>query len=441
MKDKFSRYSIKAVGALSVILSANLFIGCNQQEIVQSFNQKEDLAVDNSLENTELVDNSEIKMENGEDSTDVAEKDTSDNMNVEVTEQSTEVVYKGPEVSIIMVGDMLMHTPVEESALQEDGTYNYDAIFANTVEEIKAADLAIVNQEVIIAGESFDVSGYPAFNAPFELGHDLVEAGFDVICHGTNHALDQGKKGLKSCIAFWEENYPEIPVLGINGSKEAQEEIYIYEQDGLKIAVLNFTYGTNGIALPSDMPYAVDMLEEEAVVAAIAKAEETADFTVVCPHWGTEYVLKQTKEQEKWAKIFFENGVDLVIGTHPHVIEPIEMMTDEETGHSMLVYYSIGNFVNWTASSGKGIANRMVGGMAQITIGTDETGKAVILDYGVEPVVAHLTEGTNGVTTYFLKDYTHTLAGENEIRKQDENFSLEYCEALCDEVWGELWRE
>lgn len=441
MKDKFSRYSIKAVGALSVILCANLFIGCNQQEIVQSFNQKEDLAVDNSLENTELVDNSEIKMENGEDSTDVAEKDTSDNMNVEVTEQSTEVVYKGPEVSIIMVGDMLMHTPVEESALQEDGSYNYDAIFANTVEEIKEADLAIVNQEVIIAGESFDVSGYPAFNAPFELGHDLVEAGFDVICHGTNHALDQGKKGLKSCIAFWEENYPEIPVLGINGSKEAQEEIYIYEQDGLKIAVLNFTYGTNGIALPSDMPYAVDMLEEEAVVAAIAKAEETADFTVVCPHWGTEYVLKQTKEQEKWAKIFFENGVDLVIGTHPHVIEPIEMMTDEETGHSMLVYYSIGNFVNWTASSGKGIANRMVGGMAQITIGTDETGKAVILDYGVEPVVAHLTEGTNGVTTYFLKDYTHTLAGENEIRKQDENFSLEYCEELCDKVWGELWRE
>lgn len=441
MKDKFRSYSIKAAGALSVILCVNLFIGCNQQEMVHSFNQKENLTVDNPLENTELVDNSEIKTEKDEDSTDVAEMDSSDNMNVEVTEQSTEAVYKGSEVSIIMVGDMLMHTPVEESALQEDGTYNYDAIFANTVEEIKAADLAIVNQEVIIAGESFDVSGYPAFNAPFELGHDLIEAGFDVVCHGTNHALDQGKKGLKSCIAFWEENYPEIPVLGINGSKEAQEEIYIYEQDGLKIAVLNFTYGTNGIALPSDMPYAVDILEEEAVVAAIAKAEEMADFTVVCPHWGTEYVLKQTKEQEKWAKIFFENGVDLVIGTHPHVIEPIEMMTDEESGHSMLVYYSIGNFVNWTASSGKGIANRMVGGMAQITIGTDETGKAVILDYGVEPVVAHLTEGTNGVTTYFLKDYTHTLAGENEIRKQDENFSLEYCEELCDEVWGELWRE
>lgn len=441
MNDKFKSCSRRVGGILSVLLCVNLLSGCDRQEMIHFFNQKNDVAVDNSLENTEVVDNSKIEAEGGQGNTDVAQNDTDDNMSVEVTEQETEAVYRGPEVSIIMVGDMLMHTPVEESALQEDGTYSYDAIFANTVEEIKAADLAIVNQEVIIAGESFDVSGYPAFNAPFELGHDLIEAGFDVVCHGTNHALDQGKKGLKSCIAFWEENYPEIPVMGINGSKEAQEEIYVYEQDGLKIAVLNFTYGTNGIALPSDMPYAVDMLEEEAVVSAIAKAEEMADFTVVCPHWGTEYVLKQTKEQEKWAKIFFENGVDLVIGTHPHVIEPIEMMTDEVSGHSMLVYYSIGNFVNWTSSSGKGIANRMVGGMAQITVGTDETGKAVILDYGVEPVVAHLTEGVNGVTTYFLKDYTYTLASENEIRKQDENFTLEYCEELCDKVWGELWRE
>lgn len=414
---------------LFLIANLSVLCGCDRQEMIHFFNKKEMLSVDNVSKNSEIGDNlAEVMVETEE-------------LDTEETELPTEAIYIGPEVSIIMVGDMLMHTPVEESALQEDGTYSYDAIFANTVEEIQAADLAIVNQEVIIAGEDFDVSGYPAFNAPFELGHDLIEAGFDVICHGTNHALDQGKKGLKSCIAFWEEQYPEIPVLGIHGSKEDQEEIYIYEQDGLKIAVLNFTYGTNGIALPSDMPFAVDMLEEEAVVAAIAKAEEMADFTVVCPHWGTEYVLEQTKEQEKWAEIFFENGVDLVIGTHPHVIEPIEMITDEETGHSMLVYYSIGNFVNWTSSSGNGIANRMVGGMAQITVGKDETGKAFIKEYGIEPVVAHLTEGTNGVTTYFLKDYTHTLAGENEIRKQDANFSLEYCEELCDKVWGDLWRK
>lgn len=426
-KREYKKFVMLAAG-MSMILSVGLFSGCDRQELIRYFN-KRDVASNNAK------GDSAAGLDGASSGNDISGTDT------EATEQATEAVYAGPEVTIIMVGDMLMHTPVEESALQEDGSYSFDAIFSNTVDEIQAADLAIVNQEVIIAGEDFGISGYPAFNAPFELGHDLIEAGFDVICHGTNHALDQGKKGLKSCLSFWEENYPEVPVLGIHGSQEDQDEIYVYEQDGLKIAVLNFTYGTNGIALPSDMPYAVDMLEEETVVAALAKAEELADFTVVCPHWGTEYVLEPTSQQEKWTNIFFENGVDLIIGTHPHVIEPIELITDEETGRSMLVYYSIGNFVNWTASSGEGIANRMVGGMAQITVGTDEAGNAVILDYGIEPVVAHLTEGTNGVMTYFLEDYTHTLAGENEICKQDANFSLEYCEELCDKVWGELWRE
>lgn len=382
--------------------------------------------VDNSAENNDIGDN----IIDTEIDTEVASEEN----------EVTEPVYAGPEISIIMVGDMLMHTPVEESAKQEDGTYSYDAIFANTVSAIQAADLAIVNEEVIIAGENYGVSGYPAFNAPFELGHDLIEAGFDVICHGTNHALDQGKKGLKSCLSFWEENYPDVPVLGIHGSQEDQDEIYVYEQDGVKIAVLNFTYGTNGIPLPSDMPYAVDMLEEEKVVAALAKAEELADFTVVCPHWGNEYELGVVNSQKKWTDIFFENGVDLVIGTHPHVIEPIEMIVDEETGQSMLVYYSIGNFVNWTSSSGDGIANRMVGGMAQVTIRLNEQGEPFIMEYGVEPVVCHLNEGTNGVSVYFLDDYSAELASRNEIINQDANFSYEYCVELCDKVWGDLWR-
>lgn len=428
---RLQRDIITIVSIMS-ILGIGVFAGCD-------FNNTNETIVDNVAENTENGDNIS-GTESGDAGGEDVGTETVSGTELETSEQA-EPVYEGPEISIIMVGDMLMHTPVEESAKQEDGTYSYDAIFANTVSEIQAADLAIVNQEVIIAGENYGVSGYPAFNAPFELGHDLIEAGFDVICHGTNHALDQGKKGLKSCLSFWEENYPEVPVLGIHGSQEDQNEIYVYEQDGVKIAVLNFTYGTNGIALPSDMPYAVDMLEEEKVVAALAKAEELADFTVVCPHWGNEYELGVVSSQEKWTDIFFENGVDLVIGTHPHVIEPIEMIVDETTGRAMLVYYSIGNFVNWTSSSGEGIANRMVGGMAQITIGMDEAGEAFIMDYGVEPVVCHLAEGTNGVTTYFLEDYSAVMASENEIINQDANFSYEYCVELCDKVWGDLWRE
>ena len=338
-----------------------------------------------------------------------------------------------------MVGDILLHTPVEKSAKREDGSYSYDAIFENTKDLIEAADLALVNQEVILGGAELGISGYPRFNAPYEVGTDLVEAGFDVICHATNHAMDQGKDGVTNCLSFWENNYPEIQVLGLHDNPD--DPLYIYEKDGMKIAFLNYTYGTNGIALPSDMPYAVDLLSNKnKVIADIQYAESVADFTVVCPHWGTEYRLTADASQEKWTKLFFENGVDLVLGTHPHVIEPIELLTDEETGHSMLVYYSLGNFVNWTSSSGSGIANRMVGGMAQITLTRTEDGEVAIADYGVTALVCHLTAGQDGVTTYPLSAYNEELAAENKIRSQDSNFSYSYCVDLCNEVWGELWR-
>lgn len=413
--------------------------GCGSQETVAHINTETGEDVDNVSDTTASVDNSAGGDESGETATELpAEK---------------EDIYTGPEVTLVMVGDILLHTPVTESGEQEDGTYNFDALFANVKDEISEADLALVNQEVIIGGEELGISGYPSFNAPYELGDALVDAGFDVVLHATNHALDQGKKGIKNCLSFWEKNYPEMTVLGINESKEAQDTIYVYEQDGIRIAILNYTYGTNGIALPSDMPYAVNLLEEERVTEDIAKAKELADFIVVCPHWGTEYQLTASGEQERWMKIFLENGVDLVIGTHPHVIEPIVWMTrDGEVMETpvdatadytwqgagedgMLVYYSLGNFVNWTSSSGEGIANRMVGGMAEITIGKTEGGEAFIVAYGVEPLVCHLTEGTNGVTTYLLSEYTKEQAAENAIIAQDAAFSKEYCEALCDEVW------
>lgn len=379
-----------------------------------------------------------------EPETEFIQEATSDGEKESIPEQKSvseqESVQEEPsQISLIMVGDILLHTPVEESALQEDGTYRFHALFANTRDEIQAADLALVNQEVIIGGEELGISGYPAFNAPYAVGDALTDAGFDVVCHGTNHALDKGKKGLVNCLSFWESNYPEIGVLGIHGTAQDQEEIYIYEQDGIRIAILNYTYSTNGVAMPSDMPFAVDMLEEEKVLEDLRRAEELADFTIVCPHWGTEYRLEADSFQKKWTKLFLENGVDLVLGTHPHVIEPIEWKTDEETGHEMLVYYSLGNFVNWTSGIGEGIANRMVGGMAQVTIGLDESGEAFIKEYGVMPLVAHLEEGVNGVTVYPLDEYTDELARSNRIVVQDSAFSLQYCEELCEKIWGNLY--
>ena len=388
------------------------------------------------------------------------------------------------QLTLLMVGDILLHTPIEDNALHPDGTYHFDTIFAHTREAIQNADLAFVNQEVIIGGEELGISGYPAFNAPYAIGDALADAGFDVICHATNHAMDKGKRGILNCVSYWGENHPEIAVVGIHNAAASNETaipgtaasasstaafangitapnttapsdatdsnadhyfvpgtyICLYTKNDITVAILNYTYGTNGIPLPAEMPYAVDLLEDERVIADIRTAEELADFTVVCPHWGTEYRLTADSMQEKWTQLFLENGVDLVLGTHPHVIEPITWVENPDTGHKMLVYYSLGNFVNWTSGTGAGVSNRMVGGMAEVTLSRGKDDTVVISDYGVEAVVCHVEEKTDGITVYPLSEYTAELSGQNAIRSQAPDFSLDYCIGLCNDVWGELWK-
>lgn len=384
---------------------------------------------------------------NNVDKTPTSIEDNLNDMSLEnVTKETEEIIepepiipeekeFIPPTVQIVMVGDMLMHGRVMDSGKKDDGSYNFDHLFENVKDTIENADLALVNQETILGGTELGLSGYPAFNSPYELGDSLVSAGFDVILHATNHTLDKGKTGVLNCMNFWDTNYPDINYLGINKSQEEQDtDIFVYEQDGMKIAILNYTYGTNGIPTPSDMPYIVNYMNEEKIIQDLKTAEEIADFTIVCPHWGTEYVLTATSSQKNWAKIFMENGADLVIGTHPHVIEPVEMITDEN-GNEMLVYYSIGNFVNGTSGTGEGTTNRMVGGIADITLSMTEDGDVFIESYDVIPIVCHIDEKTE-YTVYYLSDYTEDLAKENHIVSQDSNFSLEACKNLVNKVWN-----
>lgn len=346
-------------------------------------------------------------------------------------------------IDIIMVGDILLHKPVEEAALDPDtGKYNYDFIFADTAEDIRAADIAIVNQEVIIGGEELGVSGYPSFNAPYEIADALVDNGFDVICHATNHALDKGAKGIRNCTSYWNEKYPDIKMVGIHESAEDAEDMCILDEDGIRIAVLNYTYGTNGIPLPADMPFAVDELDGEKVISDLKKAEEAADFTIVIPHWGKEYSMSVTEEQKKWALLMADNGADLILGAHPHVIEPVEWVETEEdgtgSGGRALCYYSLGNFVNWTSGTGKGVVNRMIGGMARVSLKRDADGDVYISRYGVEPLICHVESGRENVRVYKLSDYSDELGERNEIQSQDPEFSYGYCMAMTEEMWGEV---
>ncbi len=419
MKKEIDRKRAKFAMAFLCLLFCLAEIGCGH---VPTMNEDETVLQDII---TDMTNASSEEMTTVSDEKSTQESVVTTHETIEVTEESEEAP---PEISLIMVGDILLHTPVAESALQADGSYDFDAIFANVCDEIQAADVALVNQEVIVGGTQLGVTGYPSFNAPYELGDALVETGFDVVLHATNHTLDKGKKGVESCLAFWETNYPNMAVLGMHGSEEDQQEIYVYEQDGIRIAILNYTYGTNGIPLPDFMPYAVDLLEKERVVADLQRAEKIADFTIVCPHWGTEYQLEESAEQTQWAELFHEYGADLVIGTHPHVIQPVKWIDDT------LVYYSLGNFVNWTSSEGDGIANRMVGGMAQVDITRNEAGEVVISDYEMIPLVCHVQDGTNNVSVYFMDEYTEELASQNEIIMQDNAFSLTYCRDLWEKV-------
>lgn len=412
------------------------------------------MVVIGSILSTILVTQNEMELENSKNNATVQTEEITESESESFAEESKAEIPEEwitleddleevitPEISLVMVGDVLMHLKVTESGKMEDGTYNYDHMFANVKDEVEAADLAIINQEVILGGKDLGFSGYPMFNTAFEVGDAEADAGFDVVLHATNHTMDKGRQGLLSCMDFWKTNHPEMAVLGINETAEAQDEIYVYEKDGIKIALLNYTYGLNGMPMPSDMPYAVNLMDEELMDRNIAKANELADFVVVTVHWGNEYQTVESANQHMWCEFFLERDVDLVIGAHPHVIQPVEMYVDEEDGDEMLVYYSLGNFINSTADTGRGVGKRVVGGMADVKIGMDEKGDVKITDYGVIPLVTQIGTGPGNMTTYKLCDYTEELAKENRMAARDPGFSLEMCKNLCTEVWGDLCEE
>ncbi len=343
-----------------------------------------------------------------------------------------------PEITLVMVGDVLMHMRVTNSGKKADGTYNYDHLFAPVKEMIEAADIALVNQEVIMGGAELGYSGYPRFNTANEVGDALVAAGFDVVLHATNHTVDKGKEGAVNCLNYWRENHPQIGVVGMYATQEERDTIYVYEKDGIRIAILNYTYGTNGLPVPNDMPYLVNLMKEKLIEEDIKAAKEVADFVIICPHWGTEYVHNATKNQKNWAQFFLECGADLCIGTHPHVIEPVEWVENEE-GDKMLVYYSLGNFVNSTSSTGEGVANRMLGAMATVTIAKNrKDGTVYIKEYGAEPLVTYVPISGKDIATMHLDEFTNELALKSMTYQKDPNFSVEFLQQLWQDVMGNL---
>ncbi len=363
---------------------------------------------------------------------------TETNAQTEQEPQTPPAPPEPEEVDLVMVGDILMHDPVLDGGKTADG-YSYHHIFANVADEITAADIALFNQEVMIAGEKYGIQGYPRFNAPLELADAIAAAGFDVAVHATNHTLDVGKQALLDCLSNWETKYPQIEVVGMHDSPEDAKHISVIEKNGIRIAILNYTYTVNGAgtaALSKD-PYLVDILDENRIRNDTKAASELADFTIVCAHWGTEYTHTPSAAQKRWADIMLECGVDLVLGTHPHVIQPVEWL-EHKNGNKMLVYWSLGNFVNSTGESGVGKGARMLGAMANVSIAKGEDGRAYIKNASAIPLVTHIRYETFGITTYLFSDYTEKMLAESEATKIDRTFSYDYCKKTFKEVLGEF---
>ncbi len=375
----------------------------------------------------EITENLENNQGNSGDNT-----DNNEGGNEQKPEDKPQI--ESSSVDILAVGDNLFHMGIVNSGKNDDGSLNYDHLYKYVSDDITAADIAVVNQETVFAPEGSKPSGYPNFGSPDEAAQALVNAGFDVIQHASNHTLDRGEKGILHSIELW-KNFKNITVLGVHKSQEEADKITIIEKNNIKIAMLNYTYGLNGHRLAADKGYMVDLLDEanEAkVYSDIEKAKAQADAVIVFVHWGSEYTHKPTSFEVEWAKRFADAGVTAVVGAHPHVIQPVEWVEGKD-GNQTLVYYSLGNFVSRQIE-----APRLLGGMGKFTLTKDNEGTR-ITKASVVPVVMHFARYSDKTfTVYRLDEYTEELAQSHGVKyfAESSRFTLEGTKKLAIDVFG-----
>ena len=362
-------------------------------------------------------------------------KDTQDKvtLNPKKQEEEQKDVRK---LTLIAVGDNLIHIPIIRSGRQKDGSYDFTHLFEGIKDEIKGADLAMINQETILCDSSLGYSGYPRFGSPYAIGEAIYQAGFDVVLQATNHANDKGIEGIKDTLDFWKQYQSDIFMVGLNESKDTSSRVVFIEKNDIKLAILNYTYGLNGLSLPQGKEYMVNLLtDQKQMKKDIAYAKENSDFVIVCPHWGTEYVFEPTIQQKDLTQFFLKEGVDLVIGTHPHVLEPVEWVESEDGKHKMLVFYSLGNFV-----SNQDAMARILGGMAKVTIVKDKN--EVSIDQAtIEPLVTHTYyDGKKRFVTYLLEDYTKSMAQDHTMNgKKKDNITRKKLIELSENILGDWY--
>lgn len=323
-------------------------------------------------------------------------------------------------VSFIGVGDNLIHNVIFEEAQLEDGSFDFKPMFENVSDDIEMADFSFINQETLIGGDEFGFSGYPAFNTPSDMANNLNELGFDLVNGASNHSLDKGKQGVINTLEIWDKQ-EDMVFTGVFDSQEERDAIPVIERDGVTFSFLAYTYGTNGIE--PDVSYRLNYFDEDLITQDIERAKKVSDFVIVSAHWGDEHMLEPNDFQKNYAQLFADLEVDAVIGTHPHVIQPVEWV-EGKNGNQTLVVYSLGNFLSAMST---GTENNMLGGMISFDFVMTEEEKTienVKWDATVMQYTGNKSENTdsrNHFRIYQLDEYTQELAGQHVLNSYQSN--------------------
>ena len=259
-------------------------------------------------------------------------------------------------LSLIMVGDCLIHGAIYDDAKTTNGSYDFSKMLELVKPIIQSYDLAFYNQESILGGVELGLSSYPRFNAPKEVGDAFLDLGFNLVSLANNHTLDKGKSGIYSSLNYW-QGKENVMTAGTYSSEENRITPNIMEKNGITYALLAYTTTTNGLTPFKDEPYLITVYDEELVKADIERLRDKVDLLMVSMHWGEEYTHNPTEEQKIIAEYLASLNVDIIIGHHPHVVQPIDFI-----GNTMVIY-SLGNFI----ASQYGI-NKLTGLMAGVTV-------------------------------------------------------------------------
>lgn len=288
-----------------------------------------------------------------------------------INNQTTEKIST---INMIMVGDALINDLLCTAAYDGEN-YDFKPFIKYIKEKVSSYDVAYYNQETILGGTSIGLSSYPSFNSPQEFGDAMVDAGFNLVSLATNHTLDRGEQAIILSREYW-NNQQNVHAVGSYLSNEEKDTIEntILEKNNIKYAILNYTYGTNGIKVPDGKEYLVNLWSDTTdyenyktkVKQDIESLRDKVDILIVAMHWGIEYTHEETDIQTKTANYLASLGVDIIIGTHPHVIEPVKKI------NNTIVFYSLGNFISSQTSDACTNYKCNVGLMSSLTITKSE---------------------------------------------------------------------